>query len=133
MGGVISCCCSGVAVIVDPDAPARHGVYVNGVRLREIRFQQPLESEPDQPSPPCLSCAESPATCDEASGMVAEGGCAFACSLAGGGTEADHAWLAAAYSGFGCGALTAESAAHFASVGRREVSAHVVVAIREGS
>ena len=26
---------SGVAVIVDPDAPARHGVYVNGVRVRE--------------------------------------------------------------------------------------------------
>ena len=58
--------------------------------------------------------------------MVAKGGCAFACSLAGGGTEADHAWLAAAYSGFGCGALPAESAAHFASVGRLEVNARVV-------
>ena len=109
-------CSDGQFATYDVSTPASYRTYKlvfqlvgNGVRLREIRFQRLLESEPDQPSPPCLSCAESPATCDEASGMVAEGGCAFACSLAGGGTEADHAWLAAAYSGFGCGALPAES------------------------
>ena len=37
--------------------------------------------------------------------MIAAGGCVFACTLAGGGTEEDRAWLEEQYESFGCGDL----------------------------
>ena len=40
--------------------------------------------------------------------MVSEGSCAYACTVAGGGTEEDHAWLAHGYAAMGCGDLPIE-------------------------
>ena len=53
--------------------------------------------------PDCVTCSGVPASCAEAEEMIAEGGCAYACTAAGGGDAASQAWLNAFTSSMGCG------------------------------